>query len=212
MRNVWTSALFLLAAAATAVADPIGRSADMRCDLAPVALSGSLSPASVASSASAAVDRPASASLPAGALLAASNAVLPTPAAAAARAAGDLPVGGLVEPARVTVEAPPLPGSVALSLSGFLTLGAWQVARRARQVHLALPVWYHEGAPHRIGHAAAFEPGVSLEAVPACLCVPPAVSPPAGSYTRESSRESLSRFQSQFISPVTAPRGPPNLA
>ena len=73
--------------------------------------------------------------------------------------------GEAAEP--VMREMPPLPGSVRLVLSGFLTLGAWHLVRSARHPHWqTVPEWYHTAAPAQIGDAVAFD--IDFGTMPLC--------------------------------------------
>ncbi len=110
-------------------------------------------------------------------------------------------------------ELPPAPGGATLLLSGLLSLGAIQLTRSARHVHLGvLPAWYHDACPDRIGHTVAFD--FDMADMPVCFVADIAVTdvtanPPA---FHKYLRESRSRIESQFVLPVIAPRGPPVIA
>ena len=72
---------------------------------------------------------------------------------------------------------PRTPGSAALLVSALVSVGAWQLARSAKNLHLAnLPEWYHSGAPDQIGHAVAFD--FDLPAPPRCTFDQPAEATP----------------------------------
>lgn len=83
------------------------------------------------------------------------------------------PFGLLSSPSPLTNFAPPLdrapnpayeirsipaaPDSTVLCLWALGSIGAFQIARSSRNVHLsALPEWYHADAPDRIGHVTLF--------------------------------------------------------
>ena len=123
-------------------------------------------------------------------------------------AEADLPVSADIAPDVSTglITSPPTaPGSASIFLLGLGTLGAVQLGRSIRTVHLDhVPSWFHVGAPSQIGHTVIYD--VNNNDLP--LCVMDAV---AGG-RRPSfvvARESESRGQSQWISPTAAPRGPP---
>ncbi len=53
------------------------------------------------------------------------------------------------------------PDSVGLFLSALGTLGAWQLGRSSKKLHLGhLPDWYHAEGPRQIGHVLALELGL----------------------------------------------------
>jgi len=69
---------------------------------------------------------------------------------------------------RVIRELPGLPSSTELFLSAMLGMGAWQLVRTTKHLHLAsVPEWYHHGGPVQIGHAVPCD----LQFAPAVLCV-----------------------------------------
>lgn len=69
---------------------------------------------------------------------------------------------------RVIRELPGLPSSSELFLSAMLGMGAWQLVRSTKHLHLAsVPEWYHHGGPTQIGHAVPCD----LQFAPAVLCV-----------------------------------------
>ena len=107
------------------------------------------------------------------------------------------------------LDLPPLPSSASLFLSAVLSLGAFHLARSARQVHLgALPQWYHDQCPAQIGHAVAF----NMEFAPLAVC---AFTGPDGerpAFTYRIPREHRSRFDSQSFLLIESPRGPPLVA
>ena len=109
-------------------------------------------------------------------------------------------------------EMPPLPGSVRLVLSGFLTLGAWQLVRSARHPHWQIvPEWYHTAAPAQIGHAVLFD--IDFATMP--LCCFEAVTSGGGDerpFLYRVRREVESRRCLRSFLAVEAPRGPPALA
>lgn len=112
----------------------------------------------------------------------------------------------LAGPSSVVLDLPPLPSSASLFLSAALTLGAFQLARSARQVHLgALPHWYHEHCPAQIGHAVAFD----MQFAPVAVCPFSGLDGELPAFTRRLPREHRSRFNSQSILLIESPRGPP---
>ncbi len=116
------------------------------------------------------------------------------------------------EPSEVQ-QLPAPPGGASLLLSGLLSLGAFQLGRSARHLHLAaLPAWYHEACPERIGHTVAFD--FDLADMPVCFLAEIAATDVTANTPafHEFLRESGSRIESQFVLPVTAPRGPPAIA
>jgi hypothetical protein len=79
-----------------------------------------------------------------------SDAVLPVPLSGAPLDSG--------KPQRSILQLPETPNSLALFLSGLLTLGVGQVVRSVKDFHLAdLPAWYHAEAPDQIGHCVVFD-------------------------------------------------------
>ena len=108
---------------------------------------------------------------------------------------------------------PAPPGGASLLLSGLLSIGAFHLARSARHLHLsALPAWYHEACPDRIGHTVAFD--FDLTDMPVCFVAEIAATDVKANTPafHEYLRESRSRIESQYILPIIAPRGPPVLA
>jgi hypothetical protein len=56
------------------------------------------------------------------------------------------------------IDLPSGPDSTGLFLSALGTLGAWQLGRSARKLHLGyLPEWYHAEGPSQVGHARVAE-------------------------------------------------------
>ncbi|UCG17292.1 MAG: hypothetical protein JSV19_04520 [Phycisphaerales bacterium] len=112
----------------------------------------------------------------------------------------------------VVREMPPLPGSVRLVLSGFLTLGAWHLVRSARHPHWqTVPEWYHTAAPAQIGHAVCFD--VALSTMPLC-CFESAARGGGDErpFLYRVRREVESRHRLRSFLAVESPRGPPALA
>ena len=106
------------------------------------------------------------------------------------------------------LDLPPLPSSASLFLSAVLSLGAFHLARSARQVHLgALPQWYHDQCPAQIGHAVAFD----MEFAPLAVCAFTGPNGQRPTFTYRIPREHRSRFDSQYYLLIEAPRGPPLL-
>lgn len=101
---------------------------------------------------------------------------------------------------------PPPPGSAALFLSAFASLGAIQIARSARGVHVgALPDWYHTGGARQIRHILVLDleyPGV----LPCPFAVPAiAVRPIHVEWVRDA-QDGVQRLCRVLSSPR---RGPP---
>ncbi len=105
---------------------------------------------------------------------------------------------------------PASPGGASLLLSGLLSIGAFHLARSARHLHLAaLPAWYHEACPERIGHTVAFD--FDLADMPVCFVAEIGATDVTDNVlsVHEYLRGPPSRIRSQFVLPVIAPRGPP---
>jgi len=128
----------------------------------------------------------------------------------------ELPVAGAspdahgpiwVAPPEAVLELPPAPGSAALFLSAMVSLGAWQLVRSSRDLHLGtMPEWYHTGAPAQVGHTTVFD----LEFSVVALCVFDAPTPVPAAFDWLS-RESRPRCLDQHILSQADPRGPPLL-
>lgn len=105
---------------------------------------------------------------------------------------------------------PPAPSSLKLILSGLVSLGAVQLARSMRQVHLAdLPEWYHTACPERIGDAVPLD--LDHTTPPLCLFERPAIEPDRSLRPRP---VLVAAWQpvSQTVVTLTAPRSPPQLS
>lgn len=105
----------------------------------------------------------------------------------------------------VVQELPASPGSASLFLSAALSIGAWQLVRSARQIHVGpLPEWYHPGGPGQVGHAVA----IDLQFAPLALC---SFDEPAGErpYLYRVRRDQDARRDAQYVLIIAAPRGPP---
>lgn len=117
--------------------------------------------------------------------------------------------GGAGEQLPLRVMAPP-PSGLTLYLSAFGSLGAWQLLRNVRKLHLQLPSWYHAGAPAQIGHAVAFDFDFQFQlesAPPAASSVgAPSDGPPVFIIPRRATRW---RPLAQYSLPLGAPRAPP---
>jgi hypothetical protein len=108
----------------------------------------------------------------------------------------------------VVIQLPPAPSSVALAITGMLPMGAWQLVRSARKMHLgSLPDWYHASAPERIGHATLLD--LQTTDLPVCVLEIPA--PPEPRFTGFD-REAVGFPLLEYIPCATAPRGPPFLS
>jgi hypothetical protein len=92
-----------------------------------------------------------------------------------------------------------------LFLSALVSLGAWQLVRSSRDLHLgAMPEWYHTGAPVQIGHTTVFD--LEYSSVVLCLFDAPV---PAPTFSHRAARESRLRLSDQPCLCLTDPRGPP---
>lgn len=113
-----------------------------------------------------------------------------------------------VTPPELVLELPPAPGSAALFLSAMVSLGAWQLVRSGRDMHLgSMPEWYHTGAPAQVGHTTVFD----LDYSGVVLCVFDAPTPaPVDSSWR--ARESRPQWLDEHILSQADPRGPPLFA
>ena len=98
-----------------------------------------------------------------------------------------VPVGDAADSAKPL---PPEPGSKGLFLSALISLGAWQLGRATRNIHLFhVPDWYHAEGPAQVGHTFAANPECSgmqavclfedtEEASPVLLCAGRCDAPP----------------------------------
>lgn len=128
----------------------------------------------------------------------------------AAAAASDL--AGDLQPAASNGQVTALPGapdSALLALSGLLSLGAVQLGRNMRKLHLGvLPEWYHEGAV-QVGHSTPFDLdlGFTLAALPVCFVAP---SPePQGPVLTGAQWPDAVRCAPQFLPLPESLRAPP---
>ncbi len=104
---------------------------------------------------------------------------------------------------------PPAPDSSVLALSGLLSLGAIQLGRNVRKLHLgALPEWYHDGAV-QVGHSTPFDLdlGFNLAALPVCIFTQPAQ--PKGPVFIGAQWPDAARCAPQFQPNSESPRAPP---
>lgn len=101
---------------------------------------------------------------------------------------------------------PAAPSSVSLFLSALGGLGAWQLGRSTKRLHLgAVPEWYHSGGPAQIGHVSAIDPDLSSPAVLAHFDQLPEERP-----LKYLLRRTVSlHLKSQFTRALVAPRPPP---
>jgi hypothetical protein len=105
------------------------------------------------------------------------------------------------------IQLPPAPSSTALFFSAMLSLGAWQLARSSRDLHLGpMPEWYHSGGPAQIGHTTIFD--FEYSAVALCVFDEPIPAPVLSQWL---ARESRPRVLDQHILSKADPRGPPLL-
>lgn len=98
------------------------------------------------------------------------------------------------------------PGSLSLFLAALATFGGLKVGQSLKNVHLgALPEWYHDGGPARIGHSAPAD----LQAIPAAKCPfeTPVTRPPR--LLHRIRRDDYPLRRPQFSPSPSAIRGPP---
>ena len=101
---------------------------------------------------------------------------------------------------------PPAPGGVAAVLSGLLTLGGIGAVRSARNIHLvALPDWYHAGAPAQIGHTVVFD--LTCDLLPLCRIQP--LGQQSSVIPSGYGGDSPEHWAPQSSPLASAPRGPP---
>jgi hypothetical protein len=102
------------------------------------------------------------------------------------------------------------PGSASLFLFALGGLGAWNLGRSARKLHLGcLPEWYHSGGPRQVGHATPLDLDFHLATAPLCrLEVPAAIG---GNVSSQwwSWRERAVGLSAQQVLHSADPRGPP---
>jgi hypothetical protein len=99
---------------------------------------------------------------------------------------------------------PPGPSSLALGLGALGCLGAYQLGRSVKKIHLgALPDWYHPDAV-QVGHVTPLP--LDFGALPVCVFDEPVVVP---AFASRIPRELCSRLRSHFLLLVESPRGPP---
>ena len=133
---------------------------------------------------------------------------------------GDAPQAGAgrESPEQPVIELPAAPSGGMLAFSGLLTLGAWQAARSARNVHLAsmlhaahVPDWYHPDAT-QVRHIVPFEFRLTLQPI-LNICGLLALDPdPARSLASQSDGDADRLGTPQYSLSTTAPRGPPSLS
>ena len=115
-----------------------------------------------------------------------------TEAPAAATAVKELPAG---------------PASATLFLGAVVSMGAWQLGRSTRKLHLGpVPEWYHAGGPTQVRHASPFE--LNSPALAACLFDRPVEASPPWHYLRRPTRL---RGEPQYLPSLGAPRAPPEI-
>jgi hypothetical protein len=106
---------------------------------------------------------------------------------------------------------PPAPDSAILALSGLLSLGAIQLGRNVRKLHLsALPEWYHDGAA-QVGHSTPLDldVGFTHAALPVCVFAQPVI-PIAACFGAQWS--DAARCAPQFHPTPESPRAPPTIS
>lgn len=121
-------------------------------------------------------------------------------------AASDL--GSDAEGAQLTA-LPPAPDSALLAISGLMSLGAIQLSRNIRKIHLgALPEWYHDGAV-QVGHSTPLDLdlGFTHAALPVCVFAQPAN--PIGPVCSDAQWPDAARCAPQFQPTSESPRAPP---
>ncbi len=97
------------------------------------------------------------------------------PSAAPAPSYSDAPAGTTATDLNVASdrELPPGPSSLALGLGALGCLGAYQLGRSVKKIHLgALPEWYHTDAV-QVGHVTPFD--LEFDALPVCVFDRPAI-------------------------------------
>lgn len=122
----------------------------------------------------------------------------------------DLPAtsaGDRIIPAPPEIRSLPPGGDTdALCLSGLLSLGAFQLARRPRHVQFGVPDWYHAEVRLQAGHAFAFDmQSTHRVACDAVQFSDPA--PPARAYRNPLALPSITFSESCMR--IQAPRAPP---
>ena len=106
------------------------------------------------------------------------------------------------------IQLPPAPSSTALFFSAMASIGAWQLVRSGRNLHLgAMPEWYHSGGPVQVGHITAFD--LDFMNLPLCLFEEPVGERP---FCYSAGRDIGLRLESQHFLTIADPRGPPSLA
>jgi len=110
------------------------------------------------------------------------------------------------EPREVTThQLPPSPNSTCLFFYAMGGVGAWQLGRSAKKIHLgSLPQWYHSGGPSQIGHAVVFDPNFAH--IDLCHIGP--VDPDGTAVCQPALRQSPPRRDQSFLT-IQAPRAPP---
>lgn len=105
------------------------------------------------------------------------------------------------------LEMPAPPSSLALVLSGLLSLGAYQSLRCLKRLnwHVAVPDWYHTGGPAQVGATTPIDIDFDQSALRACLFEAPTDWAPRVA----SCRQARAVFRPQFIPLPAPPRGPP---
>ena len=117
---------------------------------------------------------------------------LPTDAAAPATAVKELPAG---------------PTSATLFLGALVSMGAWQLGRSTRKLHLGpVPEWYHAGGPTQIRQASLLD--LNSPALAACPFDRPVEASPPWHYLRRPTRL---RGEPQYLPSLGAPRAPPEI-
>jgi hypothetical protein len=115
------------------------------------------------------------------------------------------------EPQQLTA-LPPAPDSAVLALSGLLSLGAIQLGRNVRKLHLGtLPEWYHDGAT-QVGHSTPLDLdlGFTHAALPVCAFAQPA--DPIGPVRFGAQWLDAARCAPQFQPTPECPRAPPKVS
>jgi hypothetical protein len=105
-------------------------------------------------------------------------------------------------------ELPPAPGSACLFISGMLSIGAWQLVRKAGSPRLGnLPDWYHPHGPYQIGHSLALDPTLDSGLLAVRLFDEPIVV--VSTRLSSNPRELPSRYESQHFLTIESSRAPP---
>jgi hypothetical protein len=116
------------------------------------------------------------------------------------------PTGGILQPAPVLSDGQ---SSLGLCVYALLSLGLFHSAGLVKKLSLgSIPSWYHDGAPHQIGHSHAIAPELRSISIH-CFVQPKCKAPERPSQYDRGAIVSLWR-KSQFAPALLASRGPPS--